>query len=151
MAHVAELLHEWIVRSVVGTVDRWMFAADPGDGGVRGAERHGRDGLLRSSPQSRVFTSVLTTNWMITEPPGDPTTIRMSPRPPSGVRSKTSVGAIELRGRLPGSTRLATGSPSSSTGSAEKSVSWLLRRKPSVMWNEPKADSMVVVMDATLP
>ena len=44
--------------------------------------------------------------------------------------SKTMVGAMELRGRLPPSTRLAIGRPSSSTGRNEKSVSWLLSRKP---------------------
>ena len=37
--------------------------------------------------------------------------------------AKIMVGSIELRGRLPGSTRLATGRPSSSTGMKEKSVS----------------------------
>jgi len=46
------------------------------------------------------------------EPPGEPVAICHSPRPPSGARVKTSVGAMELRGRLPGSSRLATGMPS---------------------------------------
>ena len=35
-----------------------------------------------------------------------------------------------------------------STGSAEKSVSWLLSRKPLVMWKEPKPASMLVVAEA---
>ena len=43
---------------------------------------------------------------------------------PSG--SKTTVGAIELRGRLPGSTLLATGLPST-LGERLKSVSSLFR------------------------
>ncbi|CQD14171.1 hypothetical protein BN970_02848 [Mycolicibacterium conceptionense] len=56
-----------------------------------------------------------------------------------------------LRGRLPGCTRLGSGCPSALIGSAEKSVSWLLSRKPSTMWKEPNADSIVVVRDAALP
>ncbi|SLA03969.1 Uncharacterised protein [Mycobacteroides abscessus subsp. abscessus] len=63
----------------------------------------------------------------------------------------TRVGAIDDRGRLPGETRLARSAPESSRGSAEKSVSWLLRMKPSTMWKLPNADSTVVVIDATLP
>ena len=39
------------------------------------------------------------------------------------ILAKTRVGSRELRGRLPPSTRLATGLPSSSTGTNEKSVS----------------------------
>ena len=61
------------------------------------------------------------------------------------------MGAIVLRGRFPGCTRLAMGTPSGPTGSAEKSVSWLLRMKPSTKWNEPNDDSTVVVNDAALP
>ncbi|MNL58389.1 hypothetical protein D3C87_1820190 [compost metagenome] len=44
-------------------------------------------------------------------------------------RSKIKVGAMDERGRLPGSTRLATFCPFSS-GMNEKSVIWLLSRKP---------------------
>ena len=46
---------------------------------------------------------------------------------------------------------MATGVPSSPTGSAAKSVSWLFRMNPSTMWKEPKADSTVVVSEAALP
>ena len=72
-------------------------------------------------------------------PPGEPMLITSRPS-----RSNTRVGAIELRGRLPGSTRLATG-PSSLLGRKEKSVSWLLSRKPSTKSREPKAFSTLVV------
>ena len=63
----------------------------------------------------------------------------------------TIVGDIELRGRLPASTRLATGRPASSLARKEKSVSWLLSRKPRTSWKLPKADSMEVVIDTALP
>jgi hypothetical protein len=57
---------------------------------------------------------------------------------------------MELRGRLPGCTRLATG-PSVVLGMAAKSVSWLLSTKPRVTWKEPMLDSTVVVMLSALP
>ena len=60
------------------------------------------------------------------------------------------VGDIDERGRLPGSTRLATAAPSFS-GEKAKSVSWLLSRKPPTIWREPKAFSTELVMDSTLP
>lgn len=62
-------------------------------------------------------------------------------------------GDIELRGRLPGSTRLATGAPLSSTGAKEKSVSSLLSRKPKpgTITPLPNEDSTVVVIDSALP
>ncbi|MNN51127.1 hypothetical protein D3C81_1657460 [compost metagenome] len=66
------------------------------------------------------------------------------------MRLNTSVGDIELRGRLPGCTRFATGTPSTE-GTGLKSVSSLFSRKPLVMWYEPSPDSMVVVIDTTLP
>ena len=67
------------------------------------------------------------------------------------VAVETMVGAIDERGRLPGSTRLATGLPSA-TGTNEKSVSWLLSRKPlSVMSAAPNASSIVVVIATALP
>ena len=72
----------------------------------------------------------------------------MSSRLPSPLN--TMVGAIELRGRLPGSTRLATGRPSRA-GRKEKSVSSLLSRKPRTINCEPNAPSMVVVIDTALP
>ena len=53
---------------------------------------------------------------------------------PSAPGCRTSVGAIDERGRLPGETRLASSVPSSSRGSAEKSVNSLLSRNPSTMW-----------------
>src|SRR6476619_4900743 len=103
-----------------------------------------------SRPQSSIPTTVFTTNWMITEPPGDPVTAYSGPRP-DAAWSNTRVGAMVLRGRLPGWTRLGTGTPSGPRGSAAKSVSWLLRMNPSTMWNEPNADSTVVVIEAALP
>ena len=60
---------------------------------------------------------------MIVAPPGEPTTPYSSRRVPGPAGVKISVGAIVLRGRFPGSTRLATGTPSGPAGSAEKSVS----------------------------
>src|SRR3954471_10789428 len=61
------------------------------------------------------------------------------------------VGTIDERGRLPGATALATGRPCASTGEKEKSVSWLLRKKPSTMRPVPKIDSTVVVIETTFP
>ena len=84
---------------------------------------------------------------MITAPPGEPSIAYSGPRAGRPAWSNISVGAIVLRGRLPGSIRLAIGMPSGPAGSAEKSVSWLFRMKPSTMWNEPNADSTVVVSD----
>jgi hypothetical protein len=72
--------------------------------------------------QSSALISVLTTNWMMVAPPGEPVTMSRSPREPSPARLNTSVGAIELRGRLPPWIRLAIG-PEASDGSKEKSVS----------------------------
>src|SRR5882724_5409697 len=89
-------------------------------------------------PQSSIPTRVFATNWIITDPPGDPRTAYSGPRPEPDW-SKTKVGDIVLRGRLPGCTRLGTGSPSGPTGSAAKSVSWLFRMNPSTRWKEPKA------------
>ena len=103
-------------------------------------------------PQSSTPTSVLPTYWMMVAPPGEPVAMRNSPRAPVLSLRNTSVGAIELRGRLPAATRLAMGSPPASVGAAEKSVSWLFSRKPPrVMWKAPKPLSMVVVNDTTLP
>ena len=79
------------------------------------------------------------------DPPGDPIARTNWPS-----RSNTRVGAIDERGRLPGSTRLATGAPATA-GRNEKSVSWLLSMKPRTMRREPKALSMLVVIDTTLP
>ncbi|MNI51159.1 hypothetical protein D3C85_1458830 [compost metagenome] len=67
----------------------------------------------------------LATYSMICEPPGEPTVARNSPL----WRSKIRVGAMDERGRLPGSTRLATFCPFSS-GMNEKSVISLLSMKP---------------------
>src|SRR5690606_2978361 len=60
------------------------------------------------------------------------------------------VGAMEERGRLLGSTRLAT-SALPLPGRNEKSVSWLLSRKPAATWREPKPFSIDEVIEATLP
>ena len=85
---------------------------------------------------------------MMVPPPGEPVAITNSPGP---VPLKTRVGAMVLRGRLPGATRLATGTPAASAGCTEKSVSWLVSRKPPTMWYEPMLDSTVEVIDTTLP
>jgi hypothetical protein len=63
----------------------------------------------------------------------------------------TTVGAIELRGRLPGSTRFATGGPSASAGSSEKSVSSRFSRNPFTICRLPQPLSMVVVMFTMRP
>jgi hypothetical protein len=57
-----------------------------------------------SRPQSRLATSVFATKLMIASPPGEPSAIFSRPS-----ASKTSVGAMELLGRLPPSTRFAAG------------------------------------------
>ena len=82
---------------------------------------------------------------MMRLPPGEPMT---RTRRPSW--SNTMVGAIELRGRLPGSTRLATGRPSRS-GTKAKSVSSLLSMKPRTMSCAPNACSMLLVSATALP
>ena len=87
---------------------------------------------------------------MMVAPPGEPVPIRKSPIEPSSAILNTSVGAIELRGRLLAWMRLAIG-PLESLASTEKSVSWLFSRKPRVKWNEPMPLSIVVVMTTTLP
>ena len=66
----------------------------------------------------------------------------MSRRPLAA--SWTMKGAIELRGRLPGATTLAT-VRLPSTGVKLKSVSWLLSMKPRTMTKLPKITSIVVV------
>ena len=81
---------------------------------------------------------------MIWLPPGEP---RLSTGFPS---LSTMVGAIEERGRLPGSTRFATGTPSR-WERKEKSVSSLLSRKPRAISREPKPASIVVVIETTSP
>ena len=60
-------------------------------------------------------------------------------------------GTIDERGRLPGATALAAGRPCASVGEKEKSVSWLLRKKPSTIRPVPKIDSTVVVIETTFP
>ncbi len=83
---------------------------------------------------------------MIAEPPGEPvdnSSFLLS-------LSNTKVGAIELRGRLPGCTRFEIG-PFASATSKEKSVNWLLSKKPSTIWREPNASSIVVVIEIALP
>ncbi len=61
------------------------------------------------------------------------------------------VGDMDERGRLPGATAFAIGVPSSASGRKEKSVSWLLRRKPTAMRPEPKAVSIEAVMLTASP
>ena len=99
-----------------------------------------------SSFQSMSPTSVLATKPMMRLPPGLPTAMSRAPVLPSNTRN----GAMELRGRLPGATRLATPMPSS-TGWKLKSVSSLFNRNPRTITWLPKKDSMVLVMDTALP
>ena len=81
---------------------------------------------------------------MMLLPPGEPSAN-------TGLPSlSTIVGAIEERGRFPGSTRLATAA-SGGPGSKAKSVSWLLSRKPSTISREPNEFSTDVVIEAMLP
>ncbi len=63
----------------------------------------------------------------------------------------TIIGAIALRGRLPGSMRLATSRPSGSWKEEEKSVISLFSRKPRTKILLPNSLSMVVVMLSALP
>src|SRR5262245_62620342 len=80
------------------------------------------------------------------EPPGEPSAAHGLPD-----ASKTIVGAMELRGRLPGASALASGLPLLSTGRKEKSVSSLLSKNPAAHKREPKAASIVLVMASMLP
>ena len=84
---------------------------------------------------------------MMSAPPGLPSVPSSWPL----ALSNTSVGDIEERGRLPGSTRLAIGLPLASVGAKLKSVSSLLSKKPLTMRRAPKPASMVVVMATALP
>ena len=68
-----------------------------------------------------------------------------------GITEKTITGVIDERGRLPGATAFATGRPEASTGRNEKSVSWLLRKKPPTARPEPNSDSTDVVIETTSP
>ena len=97
---------------------------------------------------------VFSTYCGMTAPPGEPATMYRSPgvvASPLSAPLNTIVGAIEDRGRFPPSTLLATGLLASSSGSSEKSVSWLLSMNPPTMWKEPNAASTLVVIDAALP
>ena len=62
----------------------------------------------------------------------------------------TMVGAIEDRGRLPGASALAIGTPSRWVRKL-KSVSSLFKRNPPTISREPNAFSIVVVIEAALP
>ena len=91
-------------------------------------------------------------------PPGLPKDISNLPRLPLGNFSYTKVGDMLERGRLLGSTRLATGLPASSRGVKLKSVISLLSKKPPAkplprftISLEPNCDSMVVVIAKALP
>jgi hypothetical protein len=63
---------------------------------------------------------------MMAAPPGLPALITSWPL----ALSNTSVGDMDERGRLPGSTRLAMGLPAASVGARLKSVNSLFSRKP---------------------
>src|SRR3546814_5195406 len=81
----------------------------------------------------------------IGEPPCDPIAPTKLPS-----RSSTIAGVIDERGRLPPAIAFAAGT-GPLAGFQEKSVSWLLRKKPSTMRPDPKYDSIVVVIDTALP
>ncbi len=91
--------------------------------------------------------SVRATYDTIDGPPGEPIASTSAPLE----RSSTSVGDIELRGRLPGATLLAIGAPAASVGAAEKSVSWLFSRKPRTIRRAPNAFSIELVIDTASP
>ncbi len=78
-------------------------------------------------------------------PPGEPVTIRISPR-----SSNTTVGDMDDRGRRPGPMALATGGASGSYARA-KSVNSLLSRKPAAQRWVPNGASTVAVMETALP
>src|SRR5215217_6174109 len=79
-------------------------------------------------------------------PPGEPTAPSSRPS-----ESRIRIGDIDERGRLPAATALAAGAPSSRVGVNEKSVSWLLRKKPAAIRPEPNTLSTVVVMLTASP
>ncbi len=81
---------------------------------------------------------------MIRLPPGLPIARTGAPS------FNTIVGDIEERGRLPGASALAIGMPSVWVWKL-KSVNSLLSRKPCTINRDPKAFSIVVVIDATFP
>ena len=96
------------------------------------------DRLRQRLPRSMRSTRIPSTVVMIVEPPGEPTPSHGRPS------RRTIVGAIELRGRLPPSTRLGCVSEVKL-----KSVSSLLSRKPwpGTTSPEPPVDSIVNVYD----
>src|SRR5205085_11199756 len=96
--------------------------------------------------QSTAATRDLATKARMALPPAEP--IAPPKRPSGWIRI---IGVIDERGRLPGATALAAGRPSASRGEKEKSVIWLLRKKPSTIRPDPKMLSTVVVIDTTLP
>jgi hypothetical protein len=96
-------------------------------------------------PQSSTPTIALALYARIAEPPGEPSAATILPSWP-----RTITGDIDERGRLPGATAFATGRPPS-TATYEKSVSWLLRKKPPTARPEPNSDSTDVVIETTLP
>src|SRR5687768_6378871 len=83
---------------------------------------------------------------MIVAPPGEPSASRGAPP------ESTIVGAMLLRGRLPGPGRFGSGTPAV-TGIMLKSVSSLLSRKPrpGTVIADPPVCSIVNVYAATLP
>src|SRR3546814_5727019 len=81
----------------------------------------------------------------VAEPPGGPIAPTKLPS-----RSSRIAGVVDERGRLPPAIAFAAGT-GPLAGFQEKSVSWLLRKKPSTMRPDPKYDSIVVVIDTALP
>src|SRR4029078_11430317 len=109
-----------------------------------------RFGAHRASDMDKFQPIAPTSEWAtdarIALPPAEP----IAPANLPSLVSRID-GTIDERGRLPGATALATARPSASTGAKEKSVSWLLRKKPSTIRPVPKMLSTVVVIDTTLP
>ncbi len=83
---------------------------------------------------------------MMRLPPGEPSTASTSSLP-----SNTIVGAMVLRGRFPGSTRLAIGAPCLVNRREREVGQLVVEQEARRQTPEPNAPSMVVVIDTALP
>lgn len=81
MPQRAQALHQRVMITIVGSVDLGILTAEVSVRRVRGGEIDQGNRLLRIQTQSSIATSVFTTNWMIMEPPGEPSTAYSAPRP----------------------------------------------------------------------
>lgn len=81
MPQRAQALHQRVMITIVGSVDLGILTAEVSVRRVRGAEIDQETACCGFRPQSSIATSVFTTNWMIMEPPGEPSTAYSAPRP----------------------------------------------------------------------